>query len=76
MSDEHPYAKGTLRRAQHDSDTRDIVIDALAKRHAAFCATLDALEQDMRESARDNPWNHYYLKKLTAILTEYRKFSS
>jgi hypothetical protein len=49
MTDPHPYAKGTRRRAQHDSDMRDIVIDGLAERHTALLAALDALVENWRQ---------------------------
>jgi hypothetical protein len=52
MTDPHPYAKGTYRRAQHDSDVRDIVIDGLAERHAALLVALDALVADLNTSSR------------------------
>jgi hypothetical protein len=77
MADAHPYAKGTYRRAQHDSDMRDIVIDGLAERHAALLAALDALVAEMRRVNYIDGRTHgvvwYWADRLAAALATHRE---
>jgi hypothetical protein len=80
MSDAHPYAKGTYRRAQHDSDMRDIVIDGLAERYAALLAALDALVIEIAADDGDEDRNdavrqieRHWADRLAAELAKHRE---